>query len=277
MPEAAQRFWLRPRYWVMLCGVGAVCVTAMYVFGRFEQFLISSPHFNLAGPPEPGEDVAGFETQGVVHASRERIVRAFARDFGRSIYLLPVSERRRNLLAINWVEDASVSRLWPNRVRIRIRERRPLAFVQISAEDGGESGSQHTLIDREGVILYAEAAAPFELPVVTGISPGQSDDDRRLRMRRVARLLDELGSLGEAISEIDVSDPDNLRIVQQVDDRAITLILGNQRFKSRVQNFLANYPEIRRRLPEAVLLDLRLEDRITAVPVDSYAGGSRGR
>jgi hypothetical protein len=42
-------------------------------------------------------------------------------------------------------------------------------------------------------------------------------------------------------------------------------MLGNQRYLSRLKNFLTNYPEISRRLPNARLFDLRLDDRITAV------------
>ena len=279
MPDGDRKFWRRPRYWIILLGVTAGCVVAMYILGRFEQFLISSSRFTLAGPPEPGDEVAGFRAEGIVYASHDRVVQAFARDFGRSVYLLPVAERRRNLLAVNWIEDASVTRLWPNGVRVRVRERRPVAFVQFSNDDVDPSSStpRPALIDREGVILYPQAAAQFELPVVLGISPAQSEADRRYRMRRVTRLIDDLGPLAEAVSEIDVADPENLRAVQQVDDRAVTLILGNQRFKQRVQNFLANYPEIRRRLPDAVLLDLRLEDRITAVPVDAESRGHDGR
>jgi cell division protein FtsQ len=278
MPDGDRKFWMKPRYWIILFCVTAGCVVAMYILGRFEQFLISSSRFTLAGPPEPGDEVAGFRAEGIVHASHDRVVQAFARDFGRSVYLLPVAERRRNLLAVNWIEDASVTRLWPNGVRVRVRERRPVAFVQFSNDDVDPSSTPRpALIDREGVILYPQAAAQFELPVVLGISPAQSEADRRYRMRRVTRLIDDLGPLAEAVSEIDVADPENLRAVQQVDDRAVTLILGNQRFKQRVQNFLANYPEIRRRLPDAVLLDLRLEDRITAVPVDAESRGHHGR
>ena len=279
MADGDRKFWMRPRYWIILSCVTAGCVVAMYIFGRFEQFLISSSRFTLVGPPEPGDEVAGFQAEGIVHASHDRVVQAFARDFGRSVYLLPIAERRRNLLAVNWIEDASVTRLWPNGVRVRVRERRPVAFVQFGSddEDSSTTSPRPALIDREGVILYPQAAAHFELPVVLGISPAQSEADRRYRMRRVTRLIDDLGPLAEAVSEIDAADPENLRAVQQVEDRAVTLILGNQRFKQRVQNFLANYPEIRRRLPDAVLLDLRLEDRITAVPVDAESRRRHGR
>ena len=42
-------------------------------------------------------------------------------------------------------------------------------------------------------------------------------------------------------------------------------MLGNQSYRERYGNFVNNHDEIRKRLPDAVTLDLRLKDRITAV------------
>jgi hypothetical protein len=84
-------------------------------------------------------------------------------------------------------------------------------------------------------------------------------------MKRFMRMQAELGSYIDNISEIDVSQPDNLKVIQQFDNRALTLMLGNQSYRERYENFLNNHEEIRRRLPDAVVLDLRLKDRITAV------------
>ncbi len=61
--------------------------------------------------------------QGLHYASRAKVQRVFAEDFDRSIFSVPLEERRRRLLAIDWVEDASVSRIWPDRLVVRIRER----------------------------------------------------------------------------------------------------------------------------------------------------------
>ena len=47
---------------------------------------------------------------------------------------MPLAERRRRLLAIDWVEDASVSRLWPNRVLVRITERKPGGLRESAAD-----------------------------------------------------------------------------------------------------------------------------------------------
>jgi hypothetical protein len=69
----------------------------------------------------------------------------------------------------------------------------------------------------------------------------------------------------DKVSEIDVSEIDNLKVIQQFDDRALTLMLGNQSYRERYENFINNHQQIRTRLPDAVTLDLRLKDRITAV------------
>jgi cell division protein FtsQ len=45
----------------------------------------------------------------------------------------------------------------------------------------------------------------------------------------------------------------------------VTLLLGDQNFAVRYQNFINHYAEIHEKMPEASSLDLRMEDRITVV------------
>ncbi len=250
-------------------GIIAAAVLALVAFGAVEQFLVSDARFRLAGPAMYGEESPSLRVEGVTHAPRERILRVFQRDFGRSLYLLPAAERRRNLLAIDWVRDASVARIWPNRVAVRIAERVPVAFVQLASPPAG--ASRVALIDEDGVILEPHGPARFRLPVVTGIRRDQSEAARREAVQRMLHLLREVGPLGTRISEIDVGDPDNLKLIEQVDDRALVLLLGNRRFRPRLENFLSHYAEIRKRLPGATTLDLRIDDRI--IVVEEAAGG----
>jgi hypothetical protein len=67
------------------------------------------------------------------------------------------------------------------------------------------------------------------------------------------------------ISEIDVSDGDNLKVSQPYDGRSLTLLLGDRNFAARYGNFVSHYAQIQQRLPGAAVLDLRVEDRITVV------------
>ena len=68
--------------------------------------------------------------------------------------------------------------------------------------------------------------------------------------------------LAKEVSEIDPSDPENIRIVSQVDHRVLTLLMGDGNYARRYQNFVSHYPEIRKGSPDAKAFDLRLDDRI---------------
>jgi cell division protein FtsQ len=76
-------------------------------------------------------------------------------------------------------------------------------------------------------------------------------------------LMDELGPLAKRISEVDVSEPGNLKVSLEIERRAVDLEMGNRNFKRRLQDFLDHYPEIRRRSGKVTSFDLRLDDRIT--------------
>jgi len=52
-------------------------------------------------------------------------------DIGRNIFFVPLAQRQQQLEQIPWVESASVMRFVPNRLRIEIHERTPVAFARI--------------------------------------------------------------------------------------------------------------------------------------------------
>jgi cell division protein FtsQ len=160
------------------------------------------------------------------------------------------------------VEDASIARIWPNRVAVRIKERTPVAFVNLAIPGG--RGSRVLLIDADGVLLEPPPQSRFTFPVLSGVTEEQTEIERRQRVQSMLRLLDDLGSLGKDISEVNAATPENLILVAQVEGRAIQLVMGNQNFLTRMQTFLEHYPEIQRQSPSVRAFDLRLDDRITA-------------
>jgi cell division protein FtsQ len=247
--------------WTLLAAFSIVVV--LFLTSRVEQFLISEPRFILPPAPETGSPNPNFTMEGLFYTADQQVAQVFARDFGRSIYLCPIAERRRMLLAIDWVKDAAVSRIWPNKLAIRITERTPVAFVQVA---GAHGGTRFGLVDADGVLLDPLRATKLNLPVMVGITAADTEEIRRLRVKRLMRLQQELGSnLMAKISEIDVSDVENVKVTQKFENRVVVLMLGNHDFLPRMNNFLNNYEQIRTRMQDATILDLRLNDRITAV------------
>jgi cell division septal protein FtsQ len=233
----------------------------IYVSQRVEQFLIHDSRFILAGPAEYGQPSDNLRIEGLTHASRWQVQRVFERDFGRSIFLFPLAQRRRDVSRVSWVKDSSIVRTWPNRITVRIEERRPVAFVQVPFGPM----SRYALIDAEGVILEQPSKAKFDLPLFAGIRTGDPVAVRARQVRLMQSVIDKLGQLANGISEVDAADPDDVKVRQTMDGRSVLLMLGDQSFPARMQTFFDQYPAIHKRVPSATTFDLRIDDRITAV------------
>src|SRR5579872_1187518 len=113
MPKE-KKFFDSWRAWLATLGWFVLFVSTAVAARKVQNFVSNDPQFILS--PETRDTIS---IAGVVHASRSRIARVFSPDLGNSIYLMPLAERRRRLLAIDWVQDAAVSRIWPNHVLVR--------------------------------------------------------------------------------------------------------------------------------------------------------------
>ena len=243
---------------VMACGLIVLIGGGVLLEGQVERYLMRDTRFYLERAPEYGDPPPNLHIDGLHYAKREMVLKLFEEDLGRSVFLLPLDKRRTELLANSWVKEATVSRLWPNRISVQVVERKPVAFVK------RKGGADTTVIDSDGVLMDAPPSASFSLPVVAGVGPEVEDETRLLRMRRVERLIRDLGDHVKAIGEIDASDSENLRVVQPFHGRAVTLVLGNRNFQLRYNNFLSMSDQLLEKLPNAVSFDLRLEEQVTA-------------
>lgn len=253
MKKGAEKkeFGIRWRLWIGAAAVVAVLVPSALAARRVWRFALSDPQFTLRR-----EQAGALAIQGLQYTARAKVQRVFAADFGRSVFALPLEERRRRLLGIDWVEDASVSRIWPDRLAVRLHERRPVAFVLYR--------SGWLLVDSQGVLLEPPPRAQFTFPVLSGVREDETEAQRREGVGMLLKVAEDLGDQARNLSEVNVSDFSNIRIVTQVENRTLEFILGDGSFGHRYQNFLSHYGEIKRRSPEVKTFDLRLEDRITA-------------
>jgi len=249
-----KRAFLTPKGIAATIAAAVVLIGSLYGFHRLEQFLIRDARFTLS---EPGA-AESIEVTGAGHVAPRAIEAVFSDDYGRSAYLIPLSDRRASLRTVDWVKDASVARFWPNRVVVGVTERKPVAFLALGS---GRPG----LIDEDGVVL-PPVDERFTLPMLSGVRASDSLPVRREHVQRLLRVMKELGDASRAATEVDVSDPDDVKLSELFDGRKVTLLLGDHNFALRHQNFVRYYAEIRKKMADATVLDLRVEDRITVVP-----------
>src|SRR5712692_6361844 len=162
-------------------------------------YLTTSPNFTL----NETLTVAGAERIG-----RDRVERVFGSDMGRSVFDVPLERRRAELMSMPWVQSAWVVRSWPDRLRVMITERQPVAFVRLP------SGIR--LIDREGALLPLLGAGKFRFPVLSGVTEFQPAAERRKRVAMMLAVMQDLDretpKRGGDLSEIDVSDPNDAAV-----------------------------------------------------------------
>ena len=207
-----------------------------------------------------------IQITGNEHLTRAQVLSVFGADLERNIFKVPLAERRADLERLPWVQHATVMRLLPNQLRIQIQERTPVAFVR--------QGTQIGLVDAGGVLLdMPEQAAgdpKYSFPVLTGLNVGDPLSTRAARMEIYKRFMRELeaGSakngqkLTETLSEVDVSNPEDVKALVTTDGTDVLVHFGDEDFLERYQSFEEHLPEWRQQYPKLASADMRYEDQI---------------
>ena len=262
---AADRFG-KPKspWWRPASTVGRVFLTlgALIVLGGLataglllKHSLERDTRFRIAGTGD-------IQTIGLNEVTRTQMLPVFGEDIGRNTFFVPLSERRRQLEQIPWIERATVMRLLPDQIRVAIVERKPVAFTR--------TGEQIGLVDANGVLLTMAAKTMAErhysFPVLTGIDPGDPAESRKARMAVYMRLMEELDADGkrnsEQISEIDLTDPEDARVLMPEQGADILAHFGEDHFLERYQRYQAHIAEWRQQYPHLASVDLRYEQQV---------------
>ncbi len=239
---------------VLLAAAGAVTVGAfLYRYGAH------SWRFRL-------ESSDNIEIHGTQNVTRAQVLEVLGADIGRNLFFVPLSDRKKQLEDIPWVESAGVMRLLPDRLRVEIKERTPAAFVQI--------GSRVALIDASGVVMDMPATRQthYSFPVITGMQESEPLSTRAARMKTYSALIRDLDSEGgnysQALSEVDLSDPEDVKVLVPDAEGAVLVHMGSSDFLRRYKTFLAHVSEWRQQVPGQKLdsVDLRYEGQIVVNP-----------
>jgi cell division protein FtsQ len=209
-------------------------ITAVALSG---DFLYHSPQVALLKPDQ-------VELSGNHVVSRDAVLQQFARDRGHSVLSIPLDARRSALEELSWVESASVQRILPNRIRVEITERTPIAFLR--------NGTELALIDSHGVILDRPRGENFQFPIVTGLSDNMPREERGRRMQSYQEFLKGIdlvrANSSDRVSEIDLANPKDLRAVMTGiatpnDSQAVSIQFGLNDFAAKYRLIVDNFAQ----------------------------------
>jgi cell division protein FtsQ len=242
--------------------LGTIGVTA----AALQHYALHDPRFVLGSTDE-------IQIEGAEHLTRDQALSVFGADLERDIFRISLDERKADLERLPWVEHATVMRLLPNNLRVLITERTPVAFVR--------QGTQIGLVDASGVLLDMPADAAgnphYSFPVLTGLSATQTPQERAKRMQVyhdfMAALRGADGHVVDSLSEVDVTDPEDVKALMASGGSDILVHFGEQKFLKRYQEFEQHLPEWKQLYPKLASADMRYEGQVV-LEMQPGAGGA---
>jgi len=253
---------------LLLLALAAIVGVTVAVYGT--RFLLYSPAMLLLRPDQ-------IEVNGNRIVSREAVLQQFVHDRNRSVLQVPLDTRRSQLEQIPWVESATVQRILPNRLRVEITERTPVAFARI--------GNELALIDAHGVILDRPRGEELHFPIVSGVSEDLPRDQREKRMQTYEEFMRDVdlvrGGSSDRVSEVDLSNPKDLRVVMTglanaVDSQAVTIHFGSSEFTGKYKMLVDNFSQWQANAGRVQSIDLQYSRQVVVNP-DAGAGTTSAR
>src|SRR5437763_10204338 len=225
-------------------GLTTMAVAALYHYGEH------SWRFRVESSDQ-------IEVAGLQNVTRSQVIEVMGGDIGRNIYFIPLAQRKKQLEQVPWVESASVMRFVPNRLRIEIHERTPVAFARV--------GSRILLVDSRGVLMELPAAGKkkYSFPVIAGMNSGEPLSTRFARMKIYNDLIAQLDSSGshysQDLSEVDLSDPEDVKILTNDRQGEVLVHLGSSNYLHRYNIYISPLPQWRQQFDELDTVDLRYD------------------
>jgi len=153
----------------------------------------------------------------------EKIIKPYVH---RGFFTVSVSSVRQDLLEHPWVADASVSRVWPDVLRVRIVEEVPVAFW-----------NNEGFLDKRGTLFKPVLKSiPAELPVLRG-----PENQEKVVLEHYQLMQDMVNSLGLRISWLEMSSRGAWELTL---DNGMKLLLGRRDVVSRVRRFKGAYERV---------------------------------
>jgi len=205
-----------------------------------------------------------IEVTGAEHVAHGHIMEVMGEDIGRNIFFIPLAQRKLQLEQIPWVESASVMRFVPNRLRIEIHERTPVAFARV--------GSHISLIDAGGTLMELGPGGKhkYSFAVIAGMNAGEPLSTRAARMKSYNELVRELDASGahysQGLSEVDLTDTEDVKVLAADANGEVLVHLGSGNYLQRYKTYVTHVQQWRQQFDKLESVDLRYDGQIIVNP-----------
>jgi cell division septal protein FtsQ len=194
-------------------------------------------------------EVQKLSVSGLKHVEENEVLAKAGFEVGTNVFRVDLEEIRKRVEELDWVRYASVQRVLPDQIIIKVVEREPVGLTRIQGEI--------YQFDIDAKILDPDQTNGSSFPILDGLRAGDHDGN----LKKVEKYRSVLQDLGEtALSEIHINDSGDVTVVSASDP--VSINLGVSDFRSRWVRYLQLKPQIQQQYPAAVRVDLRFKNQV---------------
>ena len=262
----------RLRFGTLSLGILFCTVLGLYLLWRagewaVDRFLTGNDAFAIQQIDVlPGGEIAKAQIQHWAGVKR-----------GQNLLALDLSRVTRDLELVPQIKTASVERVLPRGLRIRVFEREPLAQVRLPQSQANGTPETVLFLDEDGCLMppleprqrSAPASQPAaSYPVITGLDLGQLAPGRRLEAPQLHAALQLILSFERSpmvglddLLQIDISAPETL-LVRTAQGSEVTFLVRN--LDRQMRRWRQIYEHGRQMQRTIATLDLAVSNNIPA-------------
>ena len=167
-----------------------------------------------------------------------------------NIFSLDLDGIRERVEKMQWVRYATVERVLPDTITIKLVEREPVGLAMLHGKI--------FQFDTDAAVLEYDAASGVNYPILEGFVPNDPSGNLR-RVDLYTRVLKDLQGQSE-LSEVHINDADEVSIVLTGDSMVVNLGVGD--FRARWLRYLELKAQIQEQYPEAIQVDFRFQNQV---------------
>lgn len=234
--------------------IGASLVYGTVAGGHLSDLAGKIADLRDAAANTAGFRIASIALTGQKQISREDVLTAAGITGRTSLLFLDADSARRRLKSNPWIAEATVLKLYPDRLQIGITERQAFALWQ--------KNGQLSVIAEDGAILERYVARRFTgLPLVVGMGADARAKDILARIARYPEIRDAVAAtvlVAQRRWNLRLKNGIDVRLPESEVETALTTLVSLDREKKLLSRDIA-------------AIDLRLPDRVTVRLSDEAA------
>lgn len=233
---------MKGKFWKGLLVVAVVAGSGIVTLVGYTamNYLYTSPRF----------EVKRLSVVGLKRVEQTQVLAQVGLQDPTNVFSVDLEQVRLRIEGLKWVRFATVQRVLPDTLSIKIAERQPVGLARIR-------GVIYQF-DEQAELLNQDRGAGVHFPILDGLKIDDAESNQK-KIDLYRRIMDDLHGQNE-LSEIHINDEGEVSVVSLSEPLLVNL--GSDQFRARWGHYLQLRTQIQREYPDTVQVDFRFKNQV---------------